>query len=262
MLSKICQQGFDDARQFLQNNNLVGCDRCLLSTGSLRKVSTRVIMSNPRPPSPAASSSKCDECETQRKVSQLWWWNFSEICLFESDFNSMCLFRQMVLVDRLPETVTLTLQNAIEAANNGLMNWIFRHRGLRLLSILTLPYVLPADVAYATFLKYMTDYHCYWSLVAAVPKPLTFGLKAGDLIVKVVCFHSGRNKVTDYSRFSLFLFLGLPLYWIAGSWTALRRSVDSWNCWETAWLRTSSVWSSMHWKSAHLSTPSWPVNSP
>ena len=72
----------------------------------------------------------------------------------------MCLFRQMVLVDRLPETVTLTLQNAIEAANNGLMNWIFRHRGLRLLSILTLPYVLPADVAYATFLKYMTDYHC------------------------------------------------------------------------------------------------------
>ncbi len=59
----------------------------------------------------------------------------------------------MVIVDRLPETVSLTLQHAINQANEGVMNWIFRHRGMRLLSILSLPYVLPADVVYATFLK-------------------------------------------------------------------------------------------------------------
>jgi patatin-like phospholipase domain-containing protein 2 len=59
----------------------------------------------------------------------------------------------MVVIDRLPETVSLTLQNAITEANQGVMNWIFRHRGMRLLSILSLPYVLPVDVVYATFLK-------------------------------------------------------------------------------------------------------------
>jgi len=64
----------------------------------------------------------------------------------------------MVVVDRLPETVSLTLQAAIQQANEGLMNWIFQHRGMRLLSILSLPYVLPADVAYATFLKYNCNY--------------------------------------------------------------------------------------------------------
>jgi patatin-like phospholipase domain-containing protein 2 len=59
----------------------------------------------------------------------------------------------MVIIDRLPETVSLTLQSAITEANQGLMNWIFRHRGMRLLSILSLPYVIPVDVIYATFLK-------------------------------------------------------------------------------------------------------------
>ena len=61
----------------------------------------------------------------------------------------------MVVVDILPETVSLTLERAINQANQGLMNWMFQHRGMRLLSILSLPYVLPADVAYATFLKYL-----------------------------------------------------------------------------------------------------------
>ena len=59
----------------------------------------------------------------------------------------------MVIIDRLPETVSLTLQSAITEANQGLMNWIFRHRGMRLLSILSLPYFIPVDVIYATFLK-------------------------------------------------------------------------------------------------------------
>lgn len=60
----------------------------------------------------------------------------------------------MVIIDRLPETVSLTLQNAINQANQGLINWIFRYRGMQILSILSLPYVLPAEVVYATVLKY------------------------------------------------------------------------------------------------------------
>ncbi|XP_046459756.1 1-acylglycerol-3-phosphate O-acyltransferase Pnpla3-like [Daphnia pulex] len=113
-LSKICQQGFDDARVFLQQNNLVVCYQC---------VSTH----KPAVTSSVVTDIDCLECESQKK---------------------------MVVIDRLPETVSLTLQNAITEANQGVMNWIFRHRGMRLLSILSLPYVLPVDVVYATFLKF------------------------------------------------------------------------------------------------------------
>lgn len=63
----------------------------------------------------------------------------------------------MVLVDRLPDAVTFMLQKAIRSTNSGVMNWIFRHKGLRLLSIMSLPCVIPVDVAYATFLKYSTQ---------------------------------------------------------------------------------------------------------
>ncbi|KAK4012364.1 1-acylglycerol-3-phosphate O-acyltransferase Pnpla3 [Daphnia magna] len=112
-LSKICQQGFDDARLFIQQNNLVACDQCVSTVNPVT--------------STAITDIDCLECETQK---------------------------QMVIIDRLPETVSLTLQNAIAQANEGLMNWIFRHRGMRLLSILSLPYVIPVDVVYAAFLKF------------------------------------------------------------------------------------------------------------
>jgi patatin-like phospholipase domain-containing protein 2 len=53
----------------------------------------------------------------------------------------------------LPETVMTIFQEAIETANKGLVNWIFKHRGMKLLSVLSLPCVLPADIVYATFNK-------------------------------------------------------------------------------------------------------------
>jgi hypothetical protein len=58
-------------------------------------------------------------------------------------------------LDSLPDVVTNTLQEYIDAANKGLMNWVFRHRGAKLISILSLPYVLPIDIAHATFLRFM-----------------------------------------------------------------------------------------------------------
>jgi patatin-like phospholipase domain-containing protein 2 len=53
----------------------------------------------------------------------------------------------------LPETVMTIFQEAIDTANKGLVNWIFKHRGMKLLSVLSLPCVLPADIVYATFTK-------------------------------------------------------------------------------------------------------------
>jgi len=51
----------------------------------------------------------------------------------------------MVLGDSLPETVVLLLENAINNYNDSMK------RGL--LSVMTLPYDLTVDVAYAAYLK-------------------------------------------------------------------------------------------------------------
>lgn len=55
-LSKICQQGFDDARLFLQQNNLVGCNQCISSATPTTAVSHYL-------------PDDCLECETQKRVS-------------------------------------------------------------------------------------------------------------------------------------------------------------------------------------------------
>ena len=57
-LSKICQQGFDDARLFLQQNNLVGCNQCI---SSVKSTSANV--------SEYSTDADCLECETQKRVS-------------------------------------------------------------------------------------------------------------------------------------------------------------------------------------------------
>lgn len=55
--------------------------------------------------------------------------------------------------DGLPDTVVSILQDAIESGNKGLINWLFSHRSVRILSLMTLPWIIPADMAYATGLK-------------------------------------------------------------------------------------------------------------
>ncbi|GJQ86181.1 bmm [Trypoxylus dichotomus] len=120
VLSNICKQGFDDALRFLHRNNLINCTRCLAvqSTFVIQKTIDECIEYDPQ----------CNECK---------------------------LHRQEALVSNLPDTVLTIFQDAIDSANKGLINWIFKHRGMKLLSVLSLPYSLPADVMYATFTKFM-----------------------------------------------------------------------------------------------------------
>lgn len=66
--------------------------------------------------------------------------------------NIIILFQE-ALVSNMPDSVLNKFQEAIDKANNGLLNWLFKHRGMKLLSVLSLPYTLPADVVYATFTK-------------------------------------------------------------------------------------------------------------
>uniref|UniRef100_A0A6M2DS36 triacylglycerol lipase n=1 Tax=Xenopsylla cheopis TaxID=163159 RepID=A0A6M2DS36_XENCH len=122
ILSNMCKQGFDDALRFLHRNNMINCTRCLA-------VQSTFIVSD-----------TLDE---------------------SMDYDPQCLecknHRQEALVANLPETVLTVFQNAIDSANKGLINWMFRHRGMKLLTVLSIPYTLPADIVYATLTKLMSS---------------------------------------------------------------------------------------------------------
>ncbi|XP_014478777.1 PREDICTED: patatin-like phospholipase domain-containing protein 3 isoform X2 [Dinoponera quadriceps] len=115
VLSNMCKQGFDDALRFLHRNNLLTCTRCL-AVQSTFVVSETLNESMEYDP-------ECLECK---------------------------LHRQEALVSKLPETVLTIFQDAIDSANKGLVNWLFKHRSIKLLSLLSLPCTIPADIMYAT----------------------------------------------------------------------------------------------------------------
>ncbi|XP_032586851.1 1-acylglycerol-3-phosphate O-acyltransferase Pnpla3 isoform X1 [Drosophila mojavensis] len=117
-LSKFCQQGFDDALQFLHRNNLINCRRCV-AVQSTYVVSETVASS-------LETESECRECKKHRTDA---------------------------LSSNLPETVMVVIQDYIEQANKGLANWIFKHRSMKLLS---LPATVPMDFFLATISKLTT----------------------------------------------------------------------------------------------------------
>ncbi|XP_055902682.1 1-acylglycerol-3-phosphate O-acyltransferase Pnpla3 [Eupeodes corollae] len=117
-LSKFCQQGFDDALQFLQRNNLINCTRCV-AVQSTFVVSESVA-------EPQDFDPECRECKKHRKDA---------------------------LLANMPQTVLDVIHAYIEQANKGLANWIFKHRGVKLLS---LPATVPLDFLLATVSKITT----------------------------------------------------------------------------------------------------------
>ncbi|KAL1110172.1 hypothetical protein AAG570_008249 [Ranatra chinensis] len=118
VLSNMCKQGFDDALRFLHRNNLINCTRCLAvqSTFIVSETVEECFEYDPQ----------CQECK---------------------------LHRQEALVANLPDTVMRVFQDAIDSANKGLYNWMLSHQGVKLITLLSLPYTVPADFAYATLKK-------------------------------------------------------------------------------------------------------------
>lgn len=53
----------------------------------------------------------------------------------------------------VPETVVLNFEQAIQRANKGLVNWIFRYRGMKIVLMMGLPYMLGVDVIRAVLRK-------------------------------------------------------------------------------------------------------------
>ncbi|XP_058175228.1 1-acylglycerol-3-phosphate O-acyltransferase Pnpla3-like [Anopheles ziemanni] len=130
ILSSFCQQGFDDALNFLHRNNLISCTRCLAVQ------STFVVAEQP--------SSNLEE-----KILE----EYDPEC---SECKECTQHRNNALVGSMPDNVLTVFQTYIEQANKGLINWVFRHRGGKLLTALSLPATLPADIVCATLTKLMT----------------------------------------------------------------------------------------------------------
>lgn len=120
-MSAMCQQGFDDALQFLNRNNLINCTKCLA-------VQTTFIVSETITDDQDYDP-ECQECSKHRKDA---------------------------LIANMPETVLSVFQSYIDSANKGLVNWSFRHKGLKILQALSLPATVPADFVYATFTKILS----------------------------------------------------------------------------------------------------------
>ncbi|XP_066600427.1 1-acylglycerol-3-phosphate O-acyltransferase Pnpla3-like [Prorops nasuta] len=150
MLSNMCKQGFDDALRFLHRNNLINCTRCL-AVQSTFIVSETNNMEDYDP--------ECIECK---------------------------LHRQEALVANLPETVMTIFQDAIDSANKGLYNWIFKHRSVKLLSLLSLPYTIPVDVVVATFTKLLMTVPKLRSSLADLTK---FFLEQMSLLFPKITFY-------------------------------------------------------------------------
>uniref|UniRef100_A0A8D8DGS8 triacylglycerol lipase n=1 Tax=Culex pipiens TaxID=7175 RepID=A0A8D8DGS8_CULPI len=123
ILSSFCQQGFDDALNFLHRNNLISCTRCL-----------------------SVQSTFCVSEQPKQLEEQLLE-EYDPECSECKDCNE---HRQNALDGSMPDTVLTVFQTAVDQANKGLMNWVFKHRGARLLKALSLPATLPADIVCAT----------------------------------------------------------------------------------------------------------------
>lgn len=135
-LSKMCQQGFDDALQYLQRNNLINCNRCIA-------VQSTFIVSETLP-----------QQQAQQKLKQIESNGEQEHIDAEDDYDPECVeckrHRRDAMSGNLPETVMTVIQGYLDSANKGLANWLFKHRSIKLLS---LPATVPVDFLCATITK-------------------------------------------------------------------------------------------------------------
>uniref|UniRef100_T1IU96 PNPLA domain-containing protein n=1 Tax=Strigamia maritima TaxID=126957 RepID=T1IU96_STRMM len=137
VLSDMCKQGFDDALRYLQRNTLVSCVRCIA-------VNSEVQLEDTLQQFDCDSDSLSDDYDDE----------------YEDDDDNLacdeCNQRRMLAsVDDFPETVLSVLDEAALSMNSGLISWVFKHKSMRVLSVLTLPYVLPFDIARAVYSRFI-----------------------------------------------------------------------------------------------------------
>lgn len=67
--------------------------------------------------------------------------------------QSFVFYFQEAIGATLPDSIKSIFQEAVDAANKGIINWLYQWKGVKILSFLVLPYTLPIEIAYATLTK-------------------------------------------------------------------------------------------------------------
>ncbi|XP_022643638.1 patatin-like phospholipase domain-containing protein 2 [Varroa jacobsoni] len=133
VLSKMCQQGFDDGIKYLKRQQLISCVRCLAVESTLLLPVKRIGCQD-------------DQVEPPELRHEL-----SEKCIagcIECD-----IVNRMAVAASLPEKVQQPCKEAADALNQSLYNWLFQTRTMKMLALVTAPIILPIDVTYLTAKK-------------------------------------------------------------------------------------------------------------
>ncbi|KAF6202033.1 hypothetical protein GE061_004429 [Apolygus lucorum] len=118
VIAQFCKQGLEDALRFLQQNGHISCKTCL-------SIQATYAISEEEDGEMVEYDPQCEKCEETRQEA--------------NDVG-------------LPENIKSLLQDYVDSANKGFYNWLLNHRGVKIISVLTLPYTLPFDCAYAFIL--------------------------------------------------------------------------------------------------------------
>ncbi|XP_025409305.1 patatin-like phospholipase domain-containing protein 2 isoform X6 [Sipha flava] len=113
VLAKLCNQGFDDALNFLQKNNLINCKTCITKRlFTLTKNNTGDM---------AGYDPSCTDCK----------WN-----------------NAFAKVQGIPYSITYVLDKYIES-HSGIFNGILKSKGMQLVKLFKLSCMVVSDIAYA-----------------------------------------------------------------------------------------------------------------
>jgi len=143
MFYEICQQGFDDALRFLAIRDLIGCASCV----------------SPAPP-------EAQSPPPRHLNSQLWDMttkNFDRIVAEASSCHHCHLQKMSAREDTLPAPVRKVLQEDIDSGNRGLVNWLYSYKGVKILSVMALPWALSADLVIASGQKLIDTAPALWN---------------------------------------------------------------------------------------------------
>jgi len=188
VMSNMCQQGFEDALRFLQRNNKISCIKCVAIQSSFtvaetdkitvdddnrdqekkKKASLTRKASSARIPVGVPGGNSTTRpgtlSKTPSRASIKILSRSSSLADFDSEFEVELDHefdgcedcerrRETAILDKLPDPVAKAIQQTCDEVNKGVINWLFKHRPVKLLSLLTLPYVLPFDITIVILTK-------------------------------------------------------------------------------------------------------------
>ena len=125
-MASLCKMGFDDALRFLQRNKVISCMRCVAIQSSFTVAETEDVIEDPESRPAVHDYDGCRECQSRREAAVL---------------------------ASLPDPVARAIQEMCDQVDKGVINWLFTHRPVKVLSLVMLPYVLPFDIAIVVLIK-------------------------------------------------------------------------------------------------------------